>query len=444
MNERIRKQYGSRRRNLMRQMGPDSIAILPGAREVIRSRDTHYPFRQDSNLHYLCGFPEPDAVLVLIPGRSQGEFILFVRDKDRAREIWDGFRAGPEGAMQDYDADDAFPIGDIDDILPGLIEGRDKIFYSMGAHPDFDKSLLSWINHIRSQSRSGALPPGEIIDLEHMVHEMRVIKSAEELKVMRKSAKISADAHVRAMQVCKPGMYEYQLQAAIEHEFADRGATGPAYSSIVGGGANACVLHYIENRAPLNEGDLVLIDAGSEYQGYAADITRTFPVGGKFSKEQRALYDLCLEAQLAAIELCRPGRRFHEPHEATVEVITRGLIKLGLLKGTLESNIETGAYRDFYMHRAGHWLGLDVHDAGDYKVDGSNSEWREFEPGMVTTIEPGIYVHADNKKVPKAWRGIGIRIEDDVAIRKGEPEVLTHAVPKTASEIEQLMAGSAA
>lgn len=442
MNEKQLKQCASRRRSLMRQMGRDSIAILPGAREVIRSRDTHYPFRQDSNLHYLTGFPEPEAVMVLIPGREQGEYILFCRDKDRAREIWDGFRAGPEGAISQYGADDAFPIGDIDDILPGLIEGRDKIFYSMGAHPDFDKHLLDWINHIRSQGRSGAMPPGEIIDLEHMIHEMRVTKSADELKLMRKSAKISADAHVRAMQMCKPGMYEYQLQAAIEHEFADRGAVGPAYSSIVGSGANACILHYIENRDQMKDGDLVLIDAGSEYEGYAADITRTFPVNGKFSKEQRALYDICLDAQLAAIDLCRPGVRFHEPHEATVQVITKGLVKLGLLKGTVKENIETGAYKEFYMHRAGHWLGLDVHDAGDYKVDGSNSEWREFEPGMVTTIEPGIYVHADNKKVPKAWRGIGIRIEDDVAIRKDGPDVLTADVPKTADEIEALMAGA--
>lgn len=435
------EEYSRRRRNLMRQMGNSSIAIVPGASEQVRSRDTHFRFRQDSNLRYLCGFPEPEAVLVLIPGRENGQFVLFCREKDRSKEIWDGFREGQEGAVANYGADDAFPISDMDEILPGLIEGKEKVYYSMGLYPELDKHLTGWINHIRSQSRSGVNPPGEIVDMDHLVHEMRLIKSASELKVMRKAAKISAEAHTRAMQFCQPGVYEYQLQAEIEHHFAMHGADAPAYSSIVGGGANACVLHYIENRAPLEEGDLVLIDAGCEYQGYAADITRTFPVGGKFSGEQRALYDIVLDAHKAAVDACAVGRRFIEPHEASVRVITQGLVDLGLLKGSVDALIEKREYARFYMHRVGHWLGMDVHDVGDYKVDGASGDWREFEVGMVTTIEPGVYVHQDDTKVAKRWRGIGIRIEDDVAIRKQGPEVMTDSVVKHPDDIEALMQG---
>lgn len=441
MNASDLKEYARRRTSLMRQMGEGSIAIVPGAVEVTRSRDTHFRFRQNSNLSYLTGFPEPEALLVLIPGRALGECILFCRERDRSREIWDGFRAGPEGAQALYGADDAFPITDLDDILPGLIEGRDCIYYSMGAHPDFDSKMLGWINHIRTQSRAGVSPPGEIIDLEHMIHEMRLFKSARELSLMRKAADISAQAHTRAMQACRPGMYEYQLQAIVEHEFADQGAAAPAYSSIVGSGSNACILHYIENRERLRDGDLVLIDAGCEYQGYAADITRTFPVSGRFSAEQKALYEVVLEAQYAAIDCCRPGIKYQVPHQRSLEVIVDGLLHLGLLKGSRDEVIETGSYKEFYMHRVGHWLGMDVHDAGDYKVDGSRGDWREFEPGMVTTIEPGIYVQADNTKVAKRWRGIGIRIEDDIAIRKGEPEVLTAKIVKSVDDIQRLMAG---
>jgi Xaa-Pro aminopeptidase len=435
------EEYTRRRRNLMQQMGRSSIAIVPGADEQIRSRDTHFRFRQDSNLEYLSGFPEPESVLVLIPGRAQGQVILFCREKDRTKEIWDGYRAGPEGAIASYGADDAFPISDMDEILPGLIENKEKVFYSMGLYPELDKHLTGWINHIRAQSRSGMNPPGEIVDLNHLVHEMRLIKSATELKVMRKSAKISADAHTRAMQLCKPGMHEYQLQAEIEYYFALQGAEAPAYNTIVGGGTNACVLHYIENRAPLRDGDLVLIDAGSEYLGYAADITRTFPVGGRFSAEQRALYEIALAAQYAAIDACQIGRRFIEPHEISVRVICQGLIDLGLLSGALDEVIEKREYARFYMHRVGHWLGMDVHDVGDYKVDGANGEWREFEAGMVTTVEPGIYVHPDDTSVDARWRGIGIRIEDDIAIRKDGPEILTEAVVKTPDDIEALMRG---
>lgn len=433
-----KKEFARRRRDLMAMMEKNSIAIVTAAPERLRSRDTFFPYRQDSDFHYLSGFPEPEAVLVLVPGRAQGQFILFCRDRDRAREIWDGYRAGPEGACSEYDADDAFPIADIDDILPGLLEGRDRVYYAVGKDQEFDKHLMGWINDIRGRARSGAVPPGEFVDLDHLLHEMRLFKRPAELQLMRKAGKISAVAHCRAMKAVEPGMPEYQLQAEIEHEFARAGAAFPAYTSIVGGGHNACVLHYVSNNHVLNDGDLVLIDAGCEYQHYAADITRTFPVNGKFTPEQKAIYELVLEAQLAAINEVADGRHWNEPHQITVEVITAGLVELGLLKGVVSELIEKGAYTDFYMHRAGHWLGMDVHDVGDYKVD---NEWRVLETGMVMTVEPGIYIAPDNRKVAKKWRGIGIRIEDDVAITRKGTEVLTSAVPKTIADIEALMAG---
>ncbi len=432
------KEFARRRRDLMAMMGRDSIAIITAARERTRSRDTRYPYRQDSDFYYLSGFPEPEAVLVLIPGRRHGQFVLFCRERDRAREIWDGYRAGPAGACENYAADDAFPIDDIDDILPGLLEGRERVYYAVGKDEEFDRHLMGWINDIRSRARSGAVPPGEFVDMDHLLHEMRLFKSAAELKIMARAGKISARAHCRAMRVARPGMFEYQLQAEIEHEFAFAGARNPAYSSIVGGGANGCVLHYVENNAVLNSGDLVLIDAGCELEHYAADITRTFPVSGKFSAEQKAIYDIVLEAQLEAIKAARAGHHWDAPHQATVRVITEGLVDLGLLKGKVKDLVARGAYAEFYMHRAGHWLGMDVHDVGDYKVDG---HWRLLEPGMVMTVEPGIYIAPDNRKVAKKWRGIGIRIEDDVAIGKQGPQVLTADVPKTVPDIEALMAG---
>ena len=431
------QEFARRRRDLMAMMGKNSIAILTAAPERVRSRDTHFPYRQDSDFHYLSGFPEPEAVLVLLPKRREGEFILFCRERDRAREIWDGYRAGPEGARELYSADDAFPIADIDDILPGLLEGRDRVYYALGRNRAFDGRLLDWLDGIRARARAGAVPPEEFVDLDHLLHEMRLFKSAKELGVMRKAGAISARAHCRAMRAARPGLYEYQLQAEIEHAFASEGARHPAYGSIVGGGANACVLHYVENSAPLQDGDLVLIDAGCEYQHYAADITRTFPVNGKFSAPQQALYEVVLAAQLAAIAAVRAGNHWDEPHKATVRVITEGLVELSLLKGKVEDLIASNAYAQFYMHRAGHWLGMDVHDVGDYKVD---NEWRLLEPGMVMTVEPGIYVAPDNRKVAKKWRGIGIRIEDDVAITRKGPEVLTAGVPKTVADIEHLMA----
>lgn len=432
-----KQEFARRRQRLAEQMESNSIVILPASREQVRSRDTHYTFRQDSDFHYMSGFPEPEAVLVLIPGREHGEYVLFCRDKDKEREIWDGYRAGPKGAVADYGADDAFPIDDIDEILPGLIEGRERVYYAMGRDAEFDKQVMSWINSIRSKVRSGAIPPGEFLDLDHFLHDMRLYKSAEEQRLMGRAAEISAEAHCKAMQVCEAGMYEYQLDATIQHHCAMKGGRSPAYTTIVGGGENACVLHYIDNNKKLKKGDLVLIDAGCEYEMYAADITRTFPVSGKFSNDQKALYELVLAAQYAALEKVVPGNHWDEPHEASVRTITQGLIELGLLQGDLEENIEQGHYKAFYMHRIGHWLGIDVHDVGDYKVDG---QWRILEPGMVMTVEPGIYVAADNLNVEPRWRGIGIRIEDDVLITKEGYKVLTEHAPKSVKDIESLMA----
>ncbi|GAB3285080.1 Xaa-Pro aminopeptidase [Parahaliea aestuarii] len=432
-----RAEYLRRRRHFMAMMEPGSIAIIPSARELTRSRDTEFPFRQDSDFFYLSGFNEPDAVMVLVPGREHGEFVMFCRERDPEKELWHGYRQGPEGVCAHYGADDAFPVGDIDDILPGLIEGRQRVYYSMGRSADFDRQVMVWVNQIRAREASGAVPPGELTDLDHMLHELRLIKSAAELRVMRRAGEITARAHSRAMRFCQPGHYEYQLEAEILHEFAMAGARHPAYPSIVGSGANGCILHYVDNSAKMKRGDLVLIDAGCELEGYAADVTRTFPVGGRFSRQQKALYEVVLAAQQAAFEAIRPGNHWNQPHDETVRVITEGLVRLGLLKGRVSTLIERGAYRDFYMHRAGHWLGLDVHDVGDYRVGGA---WRLLEPGMVMTVEPGIYVAPDNHKVEPRWRGIGIRIEDNVAVTADGYEVLTEGVPRSVAEVEALMA----
>ncbi len=420
----------------MSLLAPDSIAVIPAAPERVRSRDTLYPYRQDSDFYYLSGFEEPEAVMALVPGREQGQYILFCRERNPEREVWDGHRAGPEGACRDYGADDAFPITDIDEILPGLIEGRERVYYSVGRDQQFDHHLMEWVNNLRGKARAGVTTPGEFIDLDHVLHELRLFKSAAELKRMRKSAEVAARAHCRAMRVCRPGLYEYQLQAEIEHEFAFAGASAPAYSSIVGGGANACILHYIENRDRLRDGDLVLIDAGCELDYYASDVTRTFPVGGTFSGEQRAVYEIVLEAQLAAIDAARAGDHWNRPHEATVEVITRGLVDLGVLEGDVDGLMEQQAHKPFYMHRAGHWLGMDVHDVGNYKVD---QQWRLLEPGMTFTVEPGIYIAPGTEGVAQRWHGIGVRIEDDVAITRKGTEVLTADGPKTIADIEALM-----
>ena len=432
------KEYSARRKELMSLMHSNSIAIISAAPEKVRSRDTHYPYKQNVNLSYLCGFPEPESVLVLIPGRAQGEMVLFCRDKDPLRETWDGYREGPEGAVSNFGADDAFPIADIDDILPNLIEGKDRLYYAIGKDPEFDRHLMDWVNHVRNQRGNGALPPGEFVDLDHFINEMRLFKTAGELKMMRKAAEISVSAHSRAMKASKPGLFEYQLQAEIEHEFAVHGSAGAAYTSIVGGGKNGCILHYIENRDALKDGDLVLIDAGCEYQNYAADITRTFPVNGKFSDEQAAIYDIVLQAQTDAIAVIGPGIEYNKTNEATVLAITQGLVDLGILHGDVDELIASEAHREFYMHGAGHWLGMDVHDVGDYKIDG---QWRVYEPGMVVTIEPGIYIAPGNPNVDKKWHGIAVRIEDDIVVTKDGNENITAGVPKKRDEIEALMAG---
>ncbi|MEO5596933.1 MAG: aminopeptidase P N-terminal domain-containing protein [Lysobacteraceae bacterium] len=425
-----------RRRQLMRMVGEDAIVILPSAPPRIRSNDTHYNYRQDSDFWYLSGFPEPDAVLVLVPGRAHGEALLFCRERNPEREIWDGARAGTEGAVATHGFDDAYPITDLDDILPGLLEGRTRVYYHFGRDTEFDLKLIGWVNRVRTQVKQGAQPPHEFLELGHYLHELRLFKSAGEIRLMKRAAQIAAEAHVVAMQTTRPGMHEYEVEAAIQHHFR-RNDAQLAYESIVGGGVNACVLHYIENKSVLRDGDLLLIDAGAEYRNYASDITRTFPVNGRFSKEQRAIYQLVLDAQHAAMQKARVGQTYDAGHDAAVATLTEGLLQLGLLKGTLEKNLETGDYKRFYMHKTGHWIGLDVHDVGEYRLAG---EFRELEAGMVFTIEPGLYIAPGSKGVAAKWQGIGVRIEDDVLITNEGHEVLTAGVPKEIDEIETLMA----
>lgn len=419
----------------MRMMGKGGIAILPAAPVHKRNRDSEYAYRQDSDFLYLSGFEEPESVAVLIPGRDHGEYILFCRERDPVRETWDGRRAGTEGAVAGFGADDAFPMSDIDDILPGLLERCERVYYTMGVHPDFDQRLMGWVNELRAQAGKGRHTPQEFVALDHMLHDMRLYKSRAEISTMRKAAKIAATAHRRAMKAVRPGMKEYEIEAEFLHEFRRHGSQ-PSYNLIVGGGANACVLHYTENNAQLDGGDLLLIDAGCEVDGYASDITRTFPINGRFSAAQRAIYDVVLKAHQAAIDKVRPGNHWNEPHDAAVRAITRGLVKLGLLKGRLPTLIKEEAYKPFFMHRTGHWLGLDVHDVGDYKV---GEEWRLLEPGMVLTVEPGIYIAPDAKGVAAKWRGIGVRIEDDVLVTRDGCDVLSRSVPTDPEAIEQLI-----
>ncbi len=429
-------EFAARRKRLVRQLQPNSLVIIPSAQEVVRSRDTHFPFRQCSDFLYLSGFDEPDAVLVMDTAEA-GRMRLFCRERDRAMEIWNGPRAGTEGAVRDYGAVEAFPIAELDRRLPALLANRDRVYYPLGADAAFEARLQGWLDQVRGQSRTGVQAPAVLEDIRKPLHELRLFKSPAEIRLMREAGRISALAHIAAMQAAKPGLREYHLEAAIQKVFLEHGSRFPAYGTIVGSGANACILHYVNNTAELRDGDVVLIDAGCELQGYASDITRSFPVNGRFTPAQRALYELCLKAQLAAIRSIRPGVHWNTPHEVTVKVITQGLVALGLLKGKVGELVKAGAYRDFYMHRAGHWLGLDVHDVGDYKTSG---KWRPFEPGMVLTVEPGIYVSPAQRGVPKAFRGIGIRIEDDVVVTKAGCDILTGGVPKAVAGIEALMA----
>lgn len=429
------QEFAKRRRQLIRMMADESIAIVPSAVEKIRNRDVEYPFRQDSDFQYLTGFGEPDAVAVLIPGREPAEYVLFCRERDPLRESWNGRRAGQEGAIRDFGADDAFPITDIDDILPGLMEKAERVFYTMGTHAEFDRRVIDWVNQLRASRGQGAGTPQEFVSLEPFLHDMRLYKNPVEIELMRRAGSISSGAHERAMRVCRPGMHEYELEAELLHEFHRHG-TQVAYSSIVGGGENGCILHYTENEAVLNDGELVLIDAGCEVEGYASDITRTFPINGRFTKEQRTIYDLVLQSQYAAIEAVRPGNHWNRPHEIVLEELTAGLVELGLLQGSVEDLIADQAYRRFYMHRTGHWLGLDVHDVGSYRID---DQWRELEPGMTLTVEPGLYIPAGSEGVDEKWWDIGVRIEDDVLVTNDEPDVLTGDLLKDPEEIERLM-----
>ena len=429
------KEFLRRRKTMLRIMGSDAIAIIPSAQIQTRSRSVDYPFRQDSDFVYLTGFEEPDAVCVLIPGRPHGEYILFCRENDAVQETFHGRRAGLEGAIEEFAADDAFPISDMDEILPGLLEGRARVYYTMGRYKDFDGKVLDWINRVRTLTRTDAETPSEFISLDFYLHDMRLYKSRAEIAAMRRAAKVSVAAHERAMRVCRPGLYEYELEAEMLHEYRRKDCC-PAYPAIVAGGKSACdYLHYTENNKRLQDGDLVLIDAGAENDNYASDVSRTFPVSGVFSEVQREVYQVVLDAQLAAIKKCLPGNHLDDPHQAAVKVLTKGLVSLGILKGPVAKLVRSKAYQGFYMHRTNHWLGLDVHDVGDYKVDG---EWRLLEPGMVMTIEPGLYIRP-GKGVPKAFANMGIRIEDDVLISKAAPQVLTDALAKTPQEIEALM-----
>lgn len=427
------KTLSRRRRDLMQLAEPDSVIIVPAGCERLRNGDSTFPFRQDSDFLYLTGFDEPEAVLVLAPERDSGEQILFCRERDPERERWDGARLGLDGARERLHMDDAFPISDLDEILPGLLEGRHHIYHSVGRDPTFDSQVIGWRNQLRKSKRN-ARAPEEFISLEHLLHELRLIKDRDEIRLMRRAAAISVQAHRRAMQICRPGLDEPALTAELLHEFTRNGCV-PSYMPIVAGGDNALVLHYVSNNRALPEDGLVLIDAGCECFGYAADISRTFPVNGRFSPAQRRVYELVLTAQRASIDKARPGNSFDDIHTTACRVLTEGLIELGLLAGGLEDNLEQQSYKRFYMHKTGHWLGLDVHDVGDYKVDG---HWRMLEKNMVTTVEPALYLGYDDD-IAAEFRGIGIRIEDDVRITDGDPEILSGELPTGVDEIEALM-----
>ena len=441
MKKLIQADFQERRDILAGEMGLRSIAIIATSPVAMRNRDADYKFRSDSSFFYLTGFAEPEAVAVIETFDTEEEgysYSLFCRERDREMEIWNGYRAGVDGAVDDYDADEAYAIDLLDDEILEKLQNKDKLFYRIGQQADFDARVAKWIATASGESRKGALVPAQVIQLDRIIDELRLHKSADELELMQIASDISAEAHTRAMQMVKPGMMEYALEAELNYVFGKNGCV-PSYNSIVGGGANGCILHYVENDKELKDGDLVLIDAACEYQLYASDITRTFPVNGKFSPEQKALYEVILKAQIAAIDAVRVGNSYKEPHHVAVRIMVQGLLDLGLMQGNLEEIIQKESFRQFYMHGTGHWLGMDVHDVGSYKVD---SDWRPYEEGMVVTVEPGLYIAPDDETVDAKWRGIGIRIEDDVAVTKNGPRVLTAAVVKSVEEIETLMAQS--
>ena len=431
--------FQERRDRLAEEMGPHSIAIIATSPVAMRNRDADYKFRADSSFFYLTGFAEPEAVAIIETFESIDEgytYSLFCRERDREMEIWHGYRAGVDGAVEDYDADEAYAIDLLDEEIIEKLLNKQKLFYRMGQQADFDARVAKWIAEANGESRKGTSAPAQVIQLDRILDEMRLHKSTQEIELMQIASTISAQAHTRAMQTVKPGMMEYALEAELNYIFGQNGCV-PSYNSIVGGGENGCILHYVENDKVLKDGDLVLIDAACEYQLYASDITRTFPVNGKFSSEQKALYEVVLKAQLAAIDAVRIGNSYKEPHRIAVRILVQGLLDLGLMQGNIEQIIESESFHQFYMHGTGHWLGMDVHDVGSYKIEG---EWRAYEEGMTVTVEPGLYIAPDDETVDAKWRGIGIRIEDDVVVTKDGPRVLTAAVVKTVEEIEALMA----
>jgi Xaa-Pro aminopeptidase len=425
--------YATRRAKLLSAIG-DGVALVATAPERARNRDSHYPYRFDSYFYYLTGFAEPEAALLLIGGKSP-RTLLFCRNKDIEREIWDGFRYGPEAARERFGFDEAHAIGELDEMAPKLLENRAALYYPVGSETDWDLRVMRWLNAVRARARTGVAAPERLHDVRAALDDMRLTKDAHEVGVMRRAARIAAAAHRRAMQATRPGRTEYEIEAELLHEFRRNGAQAPAYTSIVAGGANACVLHYVANDARLEDGDLLLIDAGCELDGYASDITRTFPVNGRFTGAQRSVYELVLAAQRAAIGKVRPGAAWNEPHDAAVRVLAQGMLDLKLLSGSLDAVLEKETYKRFYMHRTGHWLGLDVHDAGEYKRDG---EWRKLAPGMALTVEPGLYIRAA-QDVPKALHDIGVRIEDDVVVSAQGCEVITAEAPKAPEDVEALM-----
>ncbi len=430
-----KKHFSRRRKRLLALLGESSVAIIPAATERVRNRDTHYPFRQSSDFRYLTGFDEPDALLVLAPKHTLGSSILFVRPRDAAREQWEGRRFGVEGALKHFAVDQAYTLDQVDDILPKLLAGREQVYAPLGEDLGFAQRLFAWMAAVRGLQRSGVKAPSAWLDSAVLLHEMRLFKDADELQVLREACRISALGHRAAMQACRPEQAESALEAELLHRFRQHGGE-PAFPSIVAGGANACILHYTENRDRLRDGDLVLVDAGCEWGGYCGDISRTFPVNGRFTSAQRDLYSVVLAAQEAAIAAVQPGANFNQPHEAALRVLTQGLVELKLLKGKVDKLLEKEAYKRFYMHRTGHWLGMDTHDVGSYKVDG---QWRTLEPGMVLTVEPGLYIDG-GRDVPKALRHTGIRIEDDVLVTRDGHEVLTADAPKTIAELEEVRA----